>query len=244
MKKIRLLLWEKCNRSCDGCCNKGFDLVNLTNATIDDIRDCDEIYLTGGEPMLYPDVVLSYIRFIREASPKTKICVYTADVSNIEMSKVILEETDGMTVTLHKTEDIFSFVEFALTVMDITKNRSCRLNVFKNVNFDLVPKFLGWKVKQNIEWIPDCPLPKDEVFLKAKAINVLYDELHPNRNKRLAFHDEKPDELGRRHFTLYWERYDPTNMFKQEISPDGYVQRGQGFFTDPTRFIEEGYKVI
>ena len=59
MKKLRLLLFTDCNRNCEGCCNNDFDLNALKVET--DFRQYDKIFLTGGEPMIAPAIVINTI---------------------------------------------------------------------------------------------------------------------------------------------------------------------------------------
>jgi molybdenum cofactor biosynthesis enzyme MoaA len=53
VKKLRLLVTERCARSCSGCCNHDWDLAALP--TCESYAGYDEVLLTGGEPMLYPE---------------------------------------------------------------------------------------------------------------------------------------------------------------------------------------------
>jgi hypothetical protein len=39
------------------------------------------------------------------------------------------------------------------------------LNIFKGIE---TPKVEGWKIKNNIVWIKNCPLPEDEIFGKLR----------------------------------------------------------------------------
>ena len=43
--------------------------------------------------------------------------------------------------------------------------KSLRLKVFKGVDVSGIDLSL-WDVKDNIEWIKDCPLPEDEVLMR------------------------------------------------------------------------------
>ena len=159
MKKLRLLLFEKCNRSCSGCCNKQFDLTSLPECT--DFSQYDEILLTGGEPMLEPWLVLDVMKEIRETS-SVKIFVYTAWVRDLFASRAVMMLADGMTVSLHDQSDVQPFLAFASFCEDL--DRSKRLNVFSGITIDEVP--VGWKQKKDIVWIDPCPLPEDEVFMR------------------------------------------------------------------------------
>lgn len=160
MKKLRLLLWSDCNRSCPGCCNKDWNLDALMRVRVKDFEGVQTIMLTGGEPMIYPDRLKNAIKAIRMVS-SASIYVYTAKVDTPDAREVLIA-ADGMTVTLHCQADVEPFLKFAQSVKGLA--RSLRLNIFKGIEVPEIPA--GWVVKDNIEWIKDCPLPQDEVFMK------------------------------------------------------------------------------
>ncbi len=165
MKKLRLLVTKDCNRSCPGCCNKDWDLDALEKCT--SFEEYDEIILTGGEPMLYPHALEYIIKSIRRENSKAKIFMYTAKVDNEDIYK-ILPMIDGLTLTIHNQSDVLDYKvteEIINCCQDFYENKSFRLNIFKNIKLDKKPSFI-WKVKDNIEWMKDCPLPKDEVFMR------------------------------------------------------------------------------
>lgn len=151
MKILRLLLFSSCNRACPGCCNKQWDLDALPVG--DGYAGYDQIILTGGEPMLNPSLVMQTIRDIRQES-SAAIILYTAKPERLPF---VMPYLDGATVTLHEQADVAVFR--ALPKM----RGSLRVNVFAGVDIGPVP---GWKVKRNIEWIEDCPLPENEVFMR------------------------------------------------------------------------------
>ena len=160
MKKLRLILWEDCDRQCAGCCNKDWDVGNLP--VCDDFSDYDLIMLTGGEPMLYPVLLHSIIRAIRRTSDAL-VYVYTADVRDIYVARTVVGASDGMVVTLHEQGDFQPFWNFAKSV-DFMHDRSLRVNAFSGVTLPETPQ--GWKVKRDIEWIPNCPLPEGETLMR------------------------------------------------------------------------------
>lgn len=163
MKKLRLLLFSECQKTCAGCCNKDWDLNSLPVCT--DYSGYDQIMLTGGEPMLHPDMVLAVIKEIRETS-RAKIYVYTAKVDDLASTLSVIKASDGICLTLHDQEDVepFHVLDFYLDVIEDIGLYSMRLNVFKGINPNRVSGW--WKVKSNIEWIKNCPLPVDEVFMR------------------------------------------------------------------------------
>lgn len=160
MKKLRLILFEECDRDCEGCCNKDWHLDTLERET--DFTGYDEIMLTGGEPMLRPLIVMDTAINIRKKT-NAKIYMYTAKINNYYEILAVLHYINGITVTLHEQQDIpdFNWLNSILSRYELDK--SFRLNVFKNVDISNIDTSI-WKVKYEIEWIDKCPLPKNEVL--------------------------------------------------------------------------------
>jgi hypothetical protein len=159
-KKLRLLLFENCNRSCEGCCNKDWDLESLP--ICDDFKEYSLIMLTGGEPMLRPAIIFDAIRKIRlqTAAP---IILYTALFTDKAMLGRILDIIDGITATLHTPKDVRSFLEFDRWYRGCA-DISYRLNIFSGI--EKIDCSARWEIKDNIAWIKDCPLPSEETFMR------------------------------------------------------------------------------
>jgi len=163
MKKLRLLLFEECDRNCSGCCNNDWDLNDLE--VCESFEDYDEVSLTGGEPMLWPDIVIDAAYKIRNTC-NAKIWLYTAKVSNLYAAIQVFWVVDGMCITLHEQSDVESWRRFSDLLSDgkFYRGKSMRLNVFKSVDVQNIPSW--WKVKSDIEWIPNAPLPENESFMR------------------------------------------------------------------------------
>lgn len=159
-KKLRLLLFEECNRNCAGCCNHDWDLKSLPVCT--DYRPYDLIMLTGGEPMLHPDIVREAIERIRQQTA-VPIYLYTAMVEGLDD---LLPMLDGVTLTLHSPKDVAPFYHFDMTAKNV-HGKKLRLNIFEEVGS--LSCHTWWKVKDRITWIKDCPLPEGEVLMRYKA---------------------------------------------------------------------------
>lgn len=160
MKKLRLLLFEECNRSCDGCCNNDW---NLNELPVDhNYNDYEIIMLTGGEPLLNPSLVVKTTQDIKRKS-QAQVFLYTAMAHNVSTFANILKHVDGITLTLHERKDKKTFERLCrfLLPQDV-KGKSMRLNVFKGINVKNVPEY--WQVKDNIKWVKDMHLPKDETL--------------------------------------------------------------------------------
>ena len=164
MKKLRLLVTEKCNRACPGCCNKDWDLKNLP--VCNDFTGYDEIMLTGGEPLLDVPRLLDLVARIREAHDQVKVLVYTAYAERVLH---VLPYVDGVTLTLHEPKGVSPLWELDNVLDELqdapwVENASLRLNVFKGIT-NVIPSTL-WQIKSDIEWLENCPLPEDEVFMR------------------------------------------------------------------------------
>lgn len=167
MKKLRLLITKDCPKNCEECCNKEWDLDSLP---IVEHYNYDEIILTGGEPFFREAhnktwALVQYLKYIIPNSDR-KLYVYTTDAWAVYD---YLEEFDGMTLTLHEQKDVNNFIAANDAINQLLEKmpsakRSLRLHIFKGI---VLPKDIdlsNWKVKDNIEWIKNCPLLIDEEF--------------------------------------------------------------------------------
>lgn len=53
MNTLHLVVTSLCDRKCQWCCNKQYDIKNLQYATDEDFRWAEMLCLTGGEPFEY-----------------------------------------------------------------------------------------------------------------------------------------------------------------------------------------------
>jgi hypothetical protein len=161
--KLRLLITEKCNRRCKGCCNEDWDLSKVPLCGLD-FEQYDYIMITGGEPMLFPSKIFEVVRNIRISNPRANIYMYTAKVDNLVHLMPILDILDGICLTLHEQTDVGNFYILDMILRRepyLLKRLSLRLNIFKGIDVKINR---AWKVKDNMEWIKDCQLPEGEDF--------------------------------------------------------------------------------
>ena len=161
-KKLRLLVFEDCNRKCEGCCNKDWDLTSIPVES--DFSKYSAVFLTGGEPLLKPELLKQTIKQIKKVND-CRILMYTAMMHKVERFKEILNLIDGYTLTIHEPEDVKDFEVLCqnLTPQDV-EGKSLRLNIFAGIEVNNIPSY--WSVKKDMEWIVNCPLPQDEVFMR------------------------------------------------------------------------------
>jgi len=61
----RIVMSFKCNRKCKGCCNQIMDFEHQL-AKIEEIKDYEQVFITGGEPMLYPGRLMEVIDILKK----------------------------------------------------------------------------------------------------------------------------------------------------------------------------------
>lgn len=172
MRTLRLIVTRKCNRSCEGCCNKqnAFVESNVPKYLYleTDVTDYETIILTGGEPLLEFEKLKGVIDSIRRLNPDAKIIVYTANVQMKDEIIELLYLVDGITITIHEQKDVddfnrLNFWLLRLKTYKLDNNKTLRLNQFAGIEVYMQDPSL-WKIKDNIEWIEDCPLPENETI--------------------------------------------------------------------------------
>lgn len=180
MKKLRLIVDAKCNRRCAGCCNNQFDITKLPVCT--DYTPYDEIILTGGEPMLFPDRIVEIVLAIdaqKRNHGRTPIYMNTAKLDNVDDMNNVLPWLDGVTLTLHNQKDVVTFCKIFSSdfrSVGIKSTHSLRVNHRAGLNLKAIPALLRrrWTFKEiPAVFTDDCPLPKDEVLMRYSPLTDL-----------------------------------------------------------------------
>jgi len=161
--KARLLVTYDCLKDCEGCCNKLWK--GNPPQVIESFDGYEEILITGGEPLLFPYKLWDLIDEIRKIS-KAKIYVYTSAGKNPVALMKTIKKSNGICLTLHDKKDADDFYAFLRIYAGFDfSGKSLRLNIFKGIG---MPEITNWKIKRNVEWLENCPLPEGEVFLRLK----------------------------------------------------------------------------
>jgi organic radical activating enzyme len=158
--KARLLFTEDCNRKCKGCCNRNWNGEPAKEVSYEELISFDEIYITGGEPMLHVEELKDLVLRLKKSDKK--VFLYTALPCPYPDFIRILREIDGCTLTIRSKADYKLFKAFELDQIYMPR-KTLRLNVFPKIKF----KSDVWDVRPKV-WIDNAPLPSGEVFVKLK----------------------------------------------------------------------------
>lgn len=166
-RTARVIVTYKCNRNCPGCCNsKLFNVRKVNN--ISELKDYEEVVLTGGEPMLFADSLLKLIKELRRQNRIQKIFLYTACMEMDNYTK-ILNQLDGITVTLHAeaTDNDIRNLKYMSEKL-YGEYLDMRLFIDKRVydKYDLSNICMKtWDVVRKLQWKEKCEPAENEDLL-------------------------------------------------------------------------------
>jgi len=167
MKIARVMVTTDCNRDCDLCCNKNLPVKPRVVEELAELRDYDQVLLTGGEPMLYPRQLLDIVEKLKCWEPDHKVYVYSALAS--EWMGVVASKADGVHFTLHHplTEmDLLRFYWFQdLLSFPWYQGKSFRLYIEPRIEEEVKIIPSRWSRVEMKPWLAECPLPENEELL-------------------------------------------------------------------------------
>lgn len=170
-KKIHLLVTNLCTRNCPNCCNKCYSLNDIPVVTEDELKHCETLFLTGGEPFEFcnPNALAKYYK--EHYSNIKQVIVYTNVSEFFEYVKQggYLTFIDGLSISIKSKADFHIWnnmvmnIGFEVKLMRLTHNRLYCFLDDKNIktfpNFPLIyRKWVDYR-----EWKP----ADDSIFRRA-----------------------------------------------------------------------------
>ena len=148
--KLLLLTTKQCHRNCRWCCNKFRNLEALS--ICNSYKGYEEIIITGGEPTLFSDQVVSLVKMIRQENSTALLTLYTTRTENLpKMGEVF----DKIFFTIHSRPQIEDLIE-------VEKKFMKKVQI---LSFVEVSEIFPDAVKLQWEKTP-FPIPGDEVFMR------------------------------------------------------------------------------
>ena len=165
-KKARVLITRECNRKCPNCCSEYNTVMKGMKeiSSIDALKDYDQIMITGGEPMLLPEMVRIYSTGLKRNNPDCTIYLYTALYKSNLYD--IMDIIDGIHYTLHihsTPTDIANFNSFQ-EMARLYPDKSIRAYIDPAVQLPVTIYPWIYKRLEVKPWILEgaCPLPEGE----------------------------------------------------------------------------------
>ena len=172
MRTIRLLVTKKCLNHCKYCSNQYIQPVTIFD--LEYLHIYTDIVITGGEPLLFPENLITLIHNIRSVNFNIPIYLYTSIFNPSTVNKNILTLISGVTFTIHNRIGFNEFQDLRNFLYEVPMQPySKRVHIFNDaINF-LPPEFslYGWNVRF-ITWKKDfeCKLPKHEQFMRLETL--------------------------------------------------------------------------
>lgn len=168
LRTARVVVTWRCKRECRYCVNhseKIRALVRKVNVKAVNWRQYDQVLITGGEPLLVPDVVHGLIDRVRNQTSVPDIYMYTALWT--EFSWDIVQKIDGTNYTVHRPVDKNSLRRAQIDLSLLHERNSNRLMLDPDIVDDLKIRPTLWKEIRIKRWRPEdeCVLPDNEELL-------------------------------------------------------------------------------
>lgn len=160
-KVIHLLITPLCVRDCKHCCNKQYNINEIPYITDAELKQCEVLCLTGGEPFLFSNPVSIAIYYKTRYKNIKNVYVYT-NSTELEMflsKNKYLDCIDGLNVSIKNGTDKVMF-ERIVSRDAVKKLTSNRLYVFD----DLTPKDTGNFEVYKREWQEEFKPADDSIF--------------------------------------------------------------------------------
>lgn len=170
----RVILTFDCDKSCSYCCNKYSNIIDkaIPLYGAEELRDFSTVLITGGEPMLRPIDVLSFIKTTKKVNLEATIYLYTAKFTLGIFD--ILPFVEGVHFTIHADttmEDILEFRDIQEKLYNYKHDNpdiSFRLYIHPDIKLviDIIPYV--WSRIESKPWLAEdeCQLPYNETLFK------------------------------------------------------------------------------
>lgn len=161
-KNIHIMITSLCDRFCPYCCNKQYDLTTIPYVTKEELKNAENVFLTGGEPFAYGNPCAIASKLKKEYVNIKNIYVYTNayELAIYLKNYHSLYAIDGVTVSIKNELDKSYFYSRIIDNIDIRKMKSNWLYVFPG--FDV--KDTGNFIKKQRIWQENFQPAPDSIF--------------------------------------------------------------------------------
>lgn len=160
-KIIHILVTTLCNRACKYCCNKLCDKNKIDYVTDQELRECETICITGGEPFLFsnPNEIAKFYKTKYPNIKKVYVYSNAIELADYLTKNGSLEYIDGITLSIKIPLDIKAFDDIISTNEKVLRLSSNLCYYFDNLepntrgNFEVIPR--EWQTLENYKPNPD-----------------------------------------------------------------------------------------
>lgn len=163
-KIIHIMTTSLCNRNCENCCNKQYNLNDIPYVTDAELQNANTICLTGGEPFLFsnPCEIANYYKWKYRNISSVYVYANAFELGNYLCHNGKIFAIDGVSVSIKTGIDRAMFDRYIVCNNDIANLSSNRLYVFDGLR----PKKADGFVVVEREWQSDFVPADDSIFRK------------------------------------------------------------------------------
>lgn len=165
-KIIHLMVTTLCNRNCEFCCNKMYDMNDIPYVTHEELCEAELICITGGEPFLFsnPNMIAKYYKDKYDNIKKVYAYTNAKELWDYLSNGSLCDNLDGLSISIKTKEDLQAFE--ILCYMSALCGKSNRVYNFLNTEPHIPDKY-----KDNFQiihraWQADFTPADDSIFRK------------------------------------------------------------------------------
>lgn len=126
VKRIHLLTTRLCSRNCPNCCNNLFTDDMIPSVTDEELKSCEWLFLTGGEPFQFsnPNEIADYFKSRYKNIKKVIVYTNAKEFYRYLFVNGDLSFIDGVSVSIKSLEDAkcFKLLRTNPNVLNCTDN--------------------------------------------------------------------------------------------------------------------------
>jgi len=113
---LHLLVTSLCDRDCEYCCNKQYNLNDIPYVTEEELDSVEHVYITGGEPFQFtrPEEIARKLK--REHTNINRVVVYTNAMELVGVLMLyghnVLSHLDGLNISIKTPIDKKAFEDY------------------------------------------------------------------------------------------------------------------------------------
>lgn len=173
-KVMHLMVTSLCDRDCEYCCNKQYDLNSIPYATDEELREVETLCLTGGEPFAYTKPSAIAYHYKHKYPNIMRVIVYTNACElwlPLIVNKAPLDHIDGLNISIKNLRD-YQMLEDIIQNTEVCLLPFNRIYVFNEERYEdtmyLLTKYCKLSRFEVIrrEWQEDFKPADDSIFRK------------------------------------------------------------------------------
>ena len=163
-KIIHLLTTTLCLRNCEHCCNKQYDLNQVPYVSEEELKNAEEILITGGEPIMFsnPNEIAYELKLRYPNINKVYLYANVFELTVSLESGAKLDKIDGLSVSIKTMRDYATFELLLKQIKPYENLKSNRVYVFN----DLIPNSLGNFEVVERKWQENFVPDQNSIFRK------------------------------------------------------------------------------